>query len=202
MYFYCFQIISIYPEAFKLYQLKMNPYASMQEKKYELVLDPIIEIDTSKSGRNTPDEENIVRSTQQFLMPPNIIVERKRIFHEKLLDIVRDEHEKFLLSLDPPMRIPKEKITRWHPEFDIETCRDIEKAELPEPPVVEKLQSAKELLEKAHSLCNSNSRMHMALEKLSGTNSTIPTTPSKQTTIITGKIIFSFIFFNFILSSK
>lgn len=45
------------------------------------------------------------------------------------------------------MNIPKEKIMRWHPEFSVETCRAIEKAELPQPPQVEKT-TAKDVLGK------------------------------------------------------
>lgn len=167
----------------------MRSYGGNQGEKYELVLTPVIEIDTNKSGRNTPDEDNILKSGQQTWMSPNILVDRKKIFYAKLLDIVRDEHEKFLLSLEPPMRIPKEKITRWHPEFDVETCRDIEKAELPQPPVVEKALPAKELLEKFH-LSTSSSRMKKAIEKLADMNTsvptTVPTTPSTHTPNMTG----------------
>ena len=62
--------------------------------------------------------------------------------------MVKTEHEKFLLSLESPMRIPREKITRWHPEFDIETCSAIPLAELPQAPNVEKAHSAKDVLGK------------------------------------------------------
>lgn len=46
------------------------------------------------------------------------------------------------------MRIPKEKIVRWHPEFDVESCKAIELADLPEPPNVEKITTAKDVLGK------------------------------------------------------
>lgn len=36
---------------------------------------------------------------------------------------------------------------RWHPEFDVESCKKIEQAELPQPPQVEKT-SAKDVLGK------------------------------------------------------
>ena len=50
------------------------------------------------------------------------------------------------------MHISKEKILRWHPEFDVETCKVIEQAELPQPPDVERMTSAKDVLDKAKSL--------------------------------------------------
>lgn len=60
---------------------------------------------------------------------------------------VKDEHEKFLLTLETPMVIEKEKVMRWHPEFDVESCKEIERAELPQPLETEKA-TAKEVLGK------------------------------------------------------
>lgn len=62
---------------------------------------------------------------------------------------VKNEHEKFLLSLETPrlMSIPREKIVRWHPKFDVESCKKIEQAVLPQPPYVEK-PTAKNVLGK------------------------------------------------------
>lgn len=51
-----------------------------------------------------------------------------------------------MLNLESPMVIPKEKITRWHPEFDVETCPAIENSELPQPPNVERASSAQDVL--------------------------------------------------------
>lgn len=50
------------------------------------------------------------------------------------------------------MYISKEKILRWHPEFDVETCKVIEQAELPQPPDVERMTSAKDVLGKNKSM--------------------------------------------------
>jgi len=62
---------------------------------------------------------------------------------------VKDEHQKFLLSFESPRltNIPREKIIRWHPEFDVESCKEIEKAELPQPLDTGK-QTAKDVLGK------------------------------------------------------
>lgn len=65
-----------------------------------------------------------------------------------ITDMVKDEHEKFLLSLETPMYVPKEKILRWHPEFDVENCKVIKQADLPQPPNVEKITTAKDVLGK------------------------------------------------------
>lgn len=98
-------------------------------------------------------------------MGPSVMLERNRKFRADLLEIVKEEHDKFLLSLDPPLRVPKDKITRWHAEFDLESCRNIEMAELPVPPAQEKF-TAKDVLERANKLFNENSRMQKAIERL------------------------------------
>lgn len=46
------------------------------------------------------------------------------------------------------MHVPKEKIVRWHPEFDVESCKPIEQSDLPQPPHVEKITTAKDVLGK------------------------------------------------------
>lgn len=71
--------------------------------------------------------------------------------HLFITERVKDEHEKFLLSFPRLMNIPREKIVRWHPEFDVESCKKIEQAELPQPPVVEKA-TAKDVLGKNYEI--------------------------------------------------
>lgn len=58
-----------------------------------------------------------------------------------------------MLSFESPklMNIPREKIVRWHPEFDVESCKKIEQAELPQPPYVEK-PSARDVLGKSYDI--------------------------------------------------
>lgn len=50
------------------------------------------------------------------------------------------------------MHVPKEKIVRWHPEFDVESCKQIEQADLPQPPNVERITTAKDVLGKKKSI--------------------------------------------------
>lgn len=94
------------------------------------------------------------------------MIERLQKFTNILLNIVKDEHDRFLKSLDPPMIIPKDKITRWHPEFELEKCPDIEEAALPQPPNIEKFSSAKDILSTARNLFNCATPMERALARL------------------------------------
>lgn len=60
--------------------------------------------------------------------------------------MVKDEHDQFLRSLETPMIVPREKLVRWHPDFEVENCKPIEKSDLPLPPNAQKATSAKDVL--------------------------------------------------------
>jgi len=52
-----------------------------------------------------------------------------------------------LNTLIPPIVIEKDKITRWHPEFDVETAKDIIPSTLPKIEINKaKIETAKDLL--------------------------------------------------------
>ncbi|XP_015127804.1 DNA replication factor Cdt1 [Diachasma alloeum] len=177
------QVRTVYPGAFALSMEKMRSFGSAsKQEKYELVLTPLVE---RKSGRNTPDGEDVIKSAAEMSMGPAVLLERKRKFYNALLERVKTEHEKFLLNLESPMVIPKEKITRWHPEFDVDNCPAIEQAELPQPPNVEKATSAHDVLEKAKSLFNCNTRMEKALQRLAEAKMTSTSQVSSNTEVET-----------------
>ncbi|CAG4947240.1 unnamed protein product [Parnassius apollo] len=124
-----------------------NFSASSQKENYELIISP-----------NFPNDIKI--------MNPSVLLERRRYFYDTLLQLVKKHHAQYLLSLDPPMEIPDNKLVRWHPEFELEKIPEIECAKLPEMPNVEKLNTAQDVLAKARELFNCNTRMERALEKL------------------------------------
>ncbi|EZA53127.1 hypothetical protein DMN91_005135 [Ooceraea biroi] len=172
------QMKTIYPDAYSFHQEKHRNFGSVsKQEKYELVLTPIVE---TSSGRNTPDADNVLKTASDSSMNPTILLQRRKKFYNVLLERVKDEHEKFLLSFDSPrlMNIPREKIIRWHPEFDVESCKEIEKAELPQPLDTEK-RTAKDVLDKAKSLFSCGTRMEKALQRLAEANLTSkPKSPS------------------------
>lgn len=174
------QIKTIYPDAYTYHQDKHRNFGSVSKhERYELILTPVVE---QNNGRNIPDADNVLKTASQSSMSPTILLERRKKFYNILLERVKDEHEKFLLSFESPrlMNIPREKIIRWHPEFDVESCKKIEQAELPLPPVVEK-PSAKDVLDKAKSLFNCGTRMEKALQRLAEANLTTKSkSPSSQ----------------------
>lgn len=58
----------------------------------------------------------------------------------------------FLSSLDPPVLVPEDKLTRWHPRFNVDSVPAVHTSALPQPPRSEKLATAQEVLDKARSL--------------------------------------------------
>ncbi|XP_043490352.1 DNA replication factor Cdt1 isoform X1 [Polistes fuscatus] len=158
------QIKTIYPDAYNFHQEKVKSFGSTSKQdKYELILTPNLQVKNDSNERNG---DNVLQTATDVSMSPAILLQRKRKFYEILLDKVKAEHEQFLLKLDKPMVIPKEKIIRWHPEFNVDGCKPIEQSALPQPPNVEKATSAKHVLEKAKSLFHCNTRMEKALQRL------------------------------------
>ncbi|KRT83818.1 hypothetical protein AMK59_3449 [Oryctes borbonicus] len=108
------QIKSIYPNAFNFKQEKLRAFgAGLRQEQWELVVEPKIDQETMSS---------------------DILLERRRKFHDILLEKTITYHTEFLLTLEPPMNIPMNKLKRWHPEFNLETLPDIEEASLPQAP--------------------------------------------------------------------
>lgn len=141
------QIKHIYPNSFEFTQEKLKVFGNgMKQEQWELVLKPIL-----------GDTDNF---TSEMLLH-----RRRQLFH-KLLDVTKSYHQEFLSTLDPPLIISKDRITRWHPEFDIERVPDIEYSDLPQPPEEDKFTTGKDVLEKAMKMFNCNARMEQALQKL------------------------------------
>lgn len=148
------QINQLYPEAYKFCQKKMsNPGSLTKYDYYQLVIIPNVTTECgSATVTSTVNSDDIIKSGQQKSMNPQVMIERQQHFHKLLLDLVKAEHNKFLQNLNPPMNINPDKVTRWHPEFDLQSCPEIEIKELPQPPNVEKFSSAKDILSTARNL--------------------------------------------------
>ncbi|XP_060767968.1 DNA replication factor Cdt1 isoform X2 [Neoarius graeffei] len=133
------QIKAVYPSAYTLRQEKNIPTFSATVKKstYQLTVEPLIEEETS--------------GTQPILSATRLL-ERRRMFHHNLVELVKGHHKVFLASLNPPLVVPDEKLTRWHPKFNVDEVPSIPPSDLPQPPQTEKLTTAQEVLDRARSL--------------------------------------------------
>lgn len=156
------QMVTVFPNAFTLKQEKVHNFGTpSKQDKYQLVMEPVVELSSSDDG-GAPS------------MTPSVLLERRRKFYHKLLEIVKKHHQEFLQSLDPPLTVPLGSLTRWHPEFAVDEVPDVVPTPLPQPPNLDKCFSAKDVLAKARDLYSCNSRMEKALQSVANASSGIP----------------------------
>ncbi|XP_053843058.1 DNA replication factor Cdt1 [Vidua macroura] len=146
------QIKAVYPSSYRLRQEKNVPTFSSGGKKseYQLTLEPVLGEEEKVDGRPH--------------LSASRLLERRREFHRNLVNIVREHHKAFLAALSPPMVVPEEKLTRWHPRFNVDEVPDISPAELPRPPHEDRLSTAQEVLSTARGMLSP--KMEKALANL------------------------------------
>ncbi|KAH8400825.1 hypothetical protein KR009_001205 [Drosophila setifemur] len=164
------QIRHLYPEAYVMSQMKMRNFGSVSKADYfQLIIapnvEPLAEQQVGKEQRSHKvNEDDVLASAQSTSMNPHVMTARMQRFQSLLLDRVKRAHDQFLRSQDPPIIIEK-ALTRWHPQFDLENCPEVELAPLPQPPNVEKYSSAKDILSTARNLFNCATPMERAMDR-------------------------------------
>nr|XP_023961275.1 DNA replication factor Cdt1 isoform X2 [Chrysemys picta bellii] len=158
------QIKAVYPTSYKFRQEKNIPTFSsfLKKSSYQLTVEPVLGEEEKVDGRPH--------------LSASRLLERRRVFSRNLVNIVKQHHKTFMASLSPPMVIPDDKLTRWHPRFNVDEVPDIIPAELPQPPQVDKLTTAQEVLTKARSMMTP--KMEKALANLA--LRTAETSPGKH----------------------
>ncbi|XP_028279379.1 DNA replication factor Cdt1 [Parambassis ranga] len=133
------QIKMVFPEAYTYRQEKNIPTfnSSIKKGSYQLTVEPVIHCDQNEA---------------RPLLSASRLLERRQIFHQNLVSIVKQHHKAFLSSLVPPVSVPEDKLTRWHPRFNVDTAPAVQTSSLPQPPQSERLATAQEVLDKARSL--------------------------------------------------
>ena len=53
-------------------------------------------------------------SSGQAKLTSEDLVNRKQVFHNALLQLVKDQHANFLASLNPPITVADNRLTAWH----------------------------------------------------------------------------------------
>ncbi|KAM9803738.1 DNA replication factor Cdt1 [Neosynchiropus ocellatus] len=143
------QIRTVFPEAYTFRQEKNIPSfssSSTQRGSYQLTMEPILQSDKNEA---------------RPLLSASRLLERRHVFHQNLVSLVKQHHQVFLSSLVPPVSVPEDRLTRWHPRFNVDTVPPVHISMLPQPPHTEKLATAQEVLDKARSLITP--RMEKAL---------------------------------------
>jgi len=123
------QIKSLYPESYDLSYEKQSKMSATSVTKLEfvLILRPLIKSD---------------------LMTPSIMLERKKVLTNTLLNITKEHHKRFCASLQPPVYVERLNLTRWHPQFRLEDVEDIPIAvdAIPKPSLKPVTKNAFEIL--------------------------------------------------------
>ncbi|KAF6737426.1 DNA replication factor Cdt1 [Oryzias melastigma] len=135
------QIRTVFPEAYTLKQEKNIPTFTSGAKKgqYQLTVEPIIVSDQNQA---------------RPVLSASRLLERRRVFHQNLISLVKQHHQEFLSSLVPPVSVPDDKLTRWHPRFNVDLVPAVPASLLPQPPHRETLSTAQEVLDRARLLIN------------------------------------------------
>lgn len=179
------QIKEVFPDAYNFNQVKMRNFGSTSKQDhYQLVITPNVAENIAYAA--TTKDENLIKAAQNLIMNPQIIIDRQHKFDKALLNLVHAEHEKFLASLEPPINIPREKITTWHANFRLESVPSIKKAEMPLPPNIEKFSSAKDVLATARNLFNCGTPLEKAMERLEAKKKEGETARAEMTELQTG----------------
>lgn len=164
------QIKHVLPGAYEFHQHKMRNFGSVSKYDYyQLVITPVID----KTGEaeaavptatNTTPGETVV--DEKDLLTSQRLMQRVKQFHSRLFDMTADKHDEFLRDLKPPMTVVRAKLMRWHPDFDLQSCPEVPRSELPQPPNVDRFNSAKDVLSTARNLFNCATPMERALARL------------------------------------
>ncbi|XP_077469793.1 DNA replication factor Cdt1 isoform X4 [Stigmatopora argus] len=146
------QIKTVFPEAYNFRQETNIPTSNtciMQGRSYQLTVEPVM-FAGKKEGMP--------------VLTASALLKRRLIFHHNLISMVKHHHKLFLSLLVPQVFVAEDKLTRWHPNFNVDTLPAVQASLLPQPPSIEKHATAQEVLDKAHSVITS--KMERALVSL------------------------------------
>ncbi|ELK31383.1 DNA replication factor Cdt1 [Myotis davidii] len=162
------QIKTVYPTSYRFRQERNIPTFKDNVKRsdYQLTIEPLLD---QEVGNVAPQ------------LTASRLLQRRQVFSQNLVERVREHHRVFLASLNPPMVVPEDRLTRWHPRFNVDEVPDIEPAELPQPPTTETLATAQEVLARARSLMSP--RMEKALNDLA-LRTAVPSSPVSSSPVL------------------
>ena len=126
------KIKTVFPEGYTFSQDKTKTILGNLE--YSLVVNPCFQYKTS--------------DPTHLKMTSVVLNERRNIFLNSLIQMIKVHHDKFISTLDEPV-VPTDNLKRWHPEFDLAEVPDVELSSLPQPPADEKFDNAVDVLSKA-----------------------------------------------------
>ena len=136
----------------KLAEFELNVVVNMKYKE---------EMIKRLGGDKAPVEDQVANMDK---MGPQSMVERKSLFRNGLINIVKTQHKQFCSELKPPIVVDESKsLQRFHKDFNVDKCTAIEEAELPAKPEVEVVTTAAQILEKSKALFQVNPKLSETL---------------------------------------
>jgi len=155
---YLQQIICVFPQAYKLAWERVKGRFGTHSEEEELQIRPNMSYRKDLIGELDGRIDGYVK------MLPEHLVDRRDIFRNSLVEMVKDHHEEFLCQLDPPIVADRNKLTSWHKEFDVDAAPEVDTMELPEEPgKVKAGVIVKGLIGKAAGLAAVNPKLSDAL---------------------------------------
>lgn len=158
---YLRQIRCVFPAAFAYtWEPTMGRYGKQRKDEFEMHVTPNMSYsDDMANGKTRPTAEG---QTVAFIkLGPKEQTDRKQIFKGLLTSMVRDSHTTFLRSVG--LEIEESEVSRWHDDFDVESCPDVDCEDLPEKPDVVKLTKATDVISATQDLFGVNKRLEKAM---------------------------------------
>ncbi|XP_027702073.1 DNA replication factor Cdt1 [Vombatus ursinus] len=159
------QIKTVYPASYRFRQERNIPTFndSVKRSDYQLTIEPVLEQEEGGEGAAQ--------------LSASHLLQRRRTFGRNLVNLVKEHHKVFLASLSPPLVVPEDQLTRWHPRFNVDEVPDIIPAELPTPPHTDKVTTAQEMLARARTMLTPKMEKALANLALKTANNSSPPKP-------------------------
>uniref|UniRef100_A0A4X2M0K9 DNA replication factor Cdt1 n=1 Tax=Vombatus ursinus TaxID=29139 RepID=A0A4X2M0K9_VOMUR len=158
------QIKTVYPASYRFRQERNIPTFndSVKRSDYQLTIEPVLEQEGGEGAAQ---------------LSASHLLQRRRTFGRNLVNLVKEHHKVFLASLSPPLVVPEDQLTRWHPRFNVDEVPDIIPAELPTPPHTDKVTTAQEMLARARTMLTPKMEKALANLALKTANNSSPPKP-------------------------
>ncbi|XP_020845129.2 LOW QUALITY PROTEIN: DNA replication factor Cdt1 [Phascolarctos cinereus] len=159
------QIKTVYPASYRFRQERNIPTFndSVKRSDYQLTIEPVLEREEGGEGAAQ--------------LSASCLLQRRHTFSRNLVNLVKEHHKVFLASLSPPLVVPEDQLTRWHPKFNVDEVPDIVPAELPKPPHTDKVTTAQEMLARARTMLTPKMEKALANLALKTADSSSPASP-------------------------
>ncbi|XP_064641208.1 DNA replication factor Cdt1-like [Lineus longissimus] len=162
------QMRRVFPAAYHFRQEKGLPQFGGKSNEYQMTVEPSLDQDLYKESLATvltksSSEKNKKQPAKQTFTAAALL-DRRNIFHHNLINTVKQHHRDFLSKLDRPLAVPDDKLTRWHPKFNVDGVPDVEPAPLPEAPNVQKFVTAQDVMQ--HTSGRLPKRVEVALARV------------------------------------